>query len=76
MSSFVAMPNRVHGIVGIVGADPRVRPVANPCSTNAERDNGLPDCDETTLGAHAGAPLRGVSLGAIIQWFKTMTNND
>ena len=73
--AFVVMPNHVHRI--LVGADPRVRPIANPRSTNVPSATPVvPNQGETTSGAHAGAPLRDASLGAMMQWFKTMTTNE
>jgi len=62
LDQFVIMPNHVHGILIIVGADPRVCP-----------DQGR---TFNTRGEHAGSPLRErPTLGRIIQWFKTMTTN-
>jgi len=55
----IIMPNHVHGIVRIVGADPRVRP-----------DSGTTMRALHQEGAHVGAPLP-----RIVQWFKTMTAN-
>ena len=61
---FVVMPNHVHGIIAIVGADLRVCP------------HDLPVCPDepgahTSAGAHIGVPLQ-----RIVQWFKTMTTNE
>ncbi len=55
----VIMPNHVHGIIRIVGADPCVRPDAGT------RMGVLPGQGTRT----------GVPLPRIVQWFKTMTTN-
>jgi len=60
LDEFVIMPNHVHGIVVIVGADLCV---------------GL-DHRVGPAGARAGAPLHGVALPQIVQWFKSMTANE
>ena len=71
--SVVVMPNHMHFIMQIVGADPRVCP--------SHQNNGMGDyisdtfSERVTKGAHAGAPLRGVAVGDVVQWFKTMTTN-
>ncbi|MCG3116452.1 MAG: hypothetical protein LLH30_12300 [Candidatus Manganitrophus sp. SA1] len=58
---FIVMPNHIHGMITIVGADLRVRP-------GRKGENRTAD---TKQGAHIGAPLH-----KIIQWFKTMTTNE
>ena len=65
LDEFVVMPNHFHGIIHIVGADLRVRPVHSR--------HMHPDCgaDDKKSGAHAGAPLH-----SMIQWFKTMSTNE
>src|SRR6266508_1752918 len=62
------MPNHFHGILFIiknVGADTQVCP----------DDNGD---TPSHMGEHTDSPLRksDVPLSQIIQWFKTMTNNE
>lgn len=57
--AFVCMPDHVHFIVTIVGADPCVCPDVTPITG-----------DGTKSGEHAGSPLH-----RIVQWFKTMTTN-
>jgi putative transposase len=59
---FVVMPNHIHFILGLVGADPCVCPAPGN-EPNAD--------DVIKQGAHTGAPLP-----TIVQWFKTMTTND
>ena len=48
VDSFVVMPNHIHGIIRIVGADPRVRP-SKGAHVGADKQ-----------GAHIGAPLHRV----------------
>ena len=62
LDSHVIMPNHLHGIILIVGADPCVRPGKEPESGAGENAGE---------GAHMGAPLH-----KIVQWFKTMTTNE
>ncbi len=64
---YVVMPNHLHGILTIVGADLCVRPDSNPIHPNSV-GAGLMVPKE---GAHIGAPLP-----KILQWFKTMTTNE
>jgi len=78
---FVVMPNHIHGIITIVGADLRVcPPVLRVC----------PDDDQCNTGKHIGVPQQthetgahtdegthvGVPLPRVVQWFKTMTTNE
>ncbi len=62
LDEFAIMPNHIHGIIAIVGADLRVCPDATGQGTT---DRGIKQ------GEHAGSPLQ-----TIIQWFKTMTTNE
>ncbi len=64
---YVVMPNHLHGILTIVGADLCVRPDPNPIHPNSVG----PGLMEPKEGAHIGAPLP-----KILQWFKTMTTNE
>lgn len=64
LDAFVVMPNHIHGIIAIVGADLRVRPADLRVRPDAE---GTQD----HRGTHAGVPLP-----KIIQWFKTMITNE
>lgn len=62
LDQYTIMPNHVHGVILIVGADPCVCPKSTdprvcPKSTNT--------------GEHAGSPLHRV-----VQWFKTMSTNE
>jgi len=69
--SFVIMPNHIHGIITIVGADERGR--IDACCI--QQDRACPDPE----GGHIGPPLRGSktapTLAEIVQWFKAMTTN-
>ena len=85
------MPNHIHGIIIIVGADPRVRPDNND-EHMQNKDTGFKG-----EGEHMGSPQRDsqqrgsqqrdsqqqnsseqqtVSLFQMMQWFKTMTTNE
>lgn len=56
------MPNHIHGVIQIVGADPCVRP--NDGSTRGSNGNG------STRGSTP------TTVGTMIQWFKTMSTNE
>lgn len=60
LQEFVVMPNHIHGIIQIVGADLCVCP---------QKQNARQSFK--SQGGHIGLPLP-----TIIQWFKTMTTND
>lgn len=62
LDEFVIMPNHVHGIIAIVGADLRVCPDSREQHETKKRRK---------QGEHTGSPLQ-----EIIQWFKTMTTNE
>lgn len=62
LDEFVIMPNHLHGIITIVGADLRVCPDSKGQGTTNKR---------IKQGEHTGSPLQ-----KIIQWFKTMTTNE
>jgi REP element-mobilizing transposase RayT len=64
LDAFVVMPNHIHGIIAIVGADLCVRP-----DDPRVRPDGEGTHDQG--GTHAGVPRP-----KIIQWFKTMTTNE
>ncbi|MBI5739331.1 MAG: hypothetical protein HZA16_01310 [Nitrospirae bacterium] len=70
LDEFVIMPNHMHGIITIVGADLCVRPTGNTRVCPGQVYTVDHDYNPK-LGAHAGAPLPSV-----IQWFKTMTTNE
>lgn len=86
--AFVCMPNHVHFIVFIVGADLCVCPKSGRrfvCSKNNIRRLG----ESINLGECMDSPLqndtkRGISVGSgerlslskVVQWFKTMTTNN
>jgi putative transposase len=63
LDEYIIMPNHIHGIIFIVGADPRVCPYDK--MNNHVR----------IKGEHTGSPLQ-ISLSRLIQWFKTMTTNE
>jgi REP element-mobilizing transposase RayT len=75
--AFVAMPDHIHGIVVLVGADQCV------CPTDMADQRVCPD--DNALGEHVGSPLpdstqrgpaRRATLPRVVQWFKTMTTNE
>ena len=57
---YCVMPNHMHGIIQIVGADLCVRPNNDSCVR-----------PHTPLGEHIGSPLH-----KMVQWFKTMSTNE
>jgi REP element-mobilizing transposase RayT len=75
----VIMPNHIHFVIEIihpVGADPRVRPSfdAHIHSPHASRPQKHPS--PTQGQTHGSAPTQAaVTVGGIVQWFKTMTTN-
>ena len=70
LDEYVVMPNHIHGIVLIVGADLRVRPQLEDSKSNGHKQLEHQRQEENQQGGHAGPPLQ-----EIIQWFKTMTTN-
>ncbi len=60
----VIMPNHIHFIIEIVGADPCVRP-----NVNAEMLDTQSKRADTRVRPYYG-------VGDVIQWFKTMTTNE
>ena len=73
MDEYTVMPNHFHGIIQIresVGTDLRV------CHGSVTYANQGAHAGTSHPGAHAGAPLRDVSLSRMMQWFKTMTTNE
>lgn len=75
LDEYVFMPNHIHGIVAIVGADPRVRPKREDRESNEHQrlrhQRYAENQQHQKQGGHAGPPLQ-----KIIQWFKTMTTNE
>ena len=61
IDEFIVMPDHIHGIIVIVGADPSVCP-----NIKYGKHVGL-----QTPGKHVGLPIQ-----EIVQWFKTMTTNE
>jgi len=53
LDKYILMPNHIHGIIIIVGADPRVRPDNNK-EQMQNKDTGFKG-----EGEHVGSPLRG-----------------
>ena len=63
LDEFIIMPNHMHGIINIVGADLCVCPKGQMF--------------HTPRGEHIGLPLRNIiPLSRMIQWFKTMSTNE
>lgn len=60
IDKFVIMPNHIHGIIFIMGADIRADLRGYPYNEHTGSDKG----------EHTGSPLH-----KIVQWFKTMTTN-
>jgi len=88
---FVIMPNHIHGIVVLVGVDPRVDPVMGRTHGSAPTDPRVdlvvgrthgsaptdPRTDPVVGRTHGSAPTSNVvSLAEVVQWFKTMTTNE
>ena len=84
IDEYVVMPNHFHGIVLIkdpIAAEPMRadRVVADLVGADLVGADlvGADLCVGPTYpGAHAGAPLQNPKLYDVIQWFKTMTNNE
>jgi len=71
---YIIMPNHIHGIISIVGADPCVCPDivgADPCVCPDIVGADPCVCPDSKKGEHTGSPLH-----KIIQWFKTMSTNE
>jgi len=62
---FTVMPNHIHGIIWLVGADRCVRPKG---SRRYRAD--------TSVCPYRAKPLSVVSLAKVVQWFKTMSANE
>ncbi len=71
--TMVIMPNHMHFIIQIVGADPRVCP--QPPNTGTRNGFSGTFSERTTKGRTRGCAPTGVSVGDVVQWFKTMTTN-
>ena len=66
IDAFQIMPNHIHGVIVIVGADHRVC----PCQNNPTK--GIAD----NIGqSQEIAPTDGLSLGDVVQRFKSLTTN-
>ncbi len=70
LGEYVLMPNHIHGVVAIVGADPCVRPKREERESN-EPQRYAENQQHQNQGGHMGPPLQ-----EIIRWFKTMTTNE
>jgi hypothetical protein len=66
IDEYVIMPNHFHGIIQIVGADPRICP------------NNVTNKNQPIQGEHKDSPLpvSNIFLPKLIQWFKTKTTNE
>ncbi len=71
LDEFVLMPNHIHSIVAIVGADLCVRPQREERLSDEYPLGELQRQEKNHQGGHTGPPLQ-----EIIQWFKTMTTNE
>lgn len=73
---FVCMPNHIHFIINLVGADPCVCPNspvgADPCVCPNPNSNPGQNPGRT----HGSAPTGHINIPTIVQWFKTMTTNE
>jgi REP element-mobilizing transposase RayT len=79
IDEYVIMPNHFHGILVIVGADPRVCPNEKEKGAHVGAPLQKPavgDMVQDEKGAHVGAPLQKPAVGDMVQWFKTMTTNE
>ncbi len=88
LDKYVIMPNHIHGIINLVGADPGVCPPKN--GENPSRNYFIHELEfynksikgehnkNSTKGEHMGSPLQAsnVAIPRIVQWFKTMTTNE
>jgi len=61
------MPNHIHGIINIVGADLCIGPIQN-------NKNNIID-NKNNTGENIVSPLRYNGLGQYISWFKRMATN-
>jgi putative transposase len=66
MDEYVIMPNHIHGIIILVGADPCIGPLQN---------NIIDNKNHIDSGENMVSPLREGGLGRCISWFKRMTTN-
>ena len=77
LGEYVIMPNHIHGVVAIVGADPCVRPKREERESGKHKRIEQQQQEEhqqdgfQNQGGHMGPPLQEV-----IRWFKTMTTNE
>ena len=79
IDTYVIMPNHIHGIIHIVGADPCVRPIWDDDICRLSKNNELsgyhrlyPNGVIKNGRTHGSAP----TVSAMVQWFKTMSTND
>jgi len=66
LDEYMIMPNHIHGIIKIVGADQCVCPEPSVCPEYSKYSN-----ETRKKGEHIGSPLP-----RMMQWFKTMTTNE
>lgn len=84
MDKYAVMPNHMHGIIHIVGAIPRNRPIANTIPRNRPDIVGANPCicPNNNEGENMVSPVRKniipnqyKGLGQYVSWFKRMTTN-
>ena len=76
--AFIVMPNHIHGIIILVGADPRVCPNAGPRACPDSGPRACPGQPSVGVGprAYSGQPQGGaptLGLPDVVHRFKTMT---
>jgi len=76
LDDYIIMPNHIHGIIEIVGADPCVDPAnvnQGTCVGSAFMNSNAYTGSENPMqvGGHIGPPLP-----QMVQWFKTMATNE
>ncbi|NOY77192.1 MAG: transposase [Calditrichaeota bacterium] len=74
------MPNHFHGIIQIVGADPRICPLGQSRGIAKGQSRGIAPTEGIAKGQSRGiaptegiAPTKGLSLPDVVQRFKTLT---
>jgi len=89
LDQHIIMPNHIHAIINIVGADRCVRPLHNnippipndDIRTSSKTDENretmghqMSDCDP--IGFNGRTHRSAPTVSGMIQWFKTMSTND
>ncbi|MDD3297066.1 MAG: hypothetical protein PHU64_06905 [Candidatus Omnitrophica bacterium] len=70
IDQYVIMPNHIHGIINIVGADLCIGPVQN------NNINAIDNKNHIDSGKNIVLPLQYKELGQYISWFKRMAANE